>query len=388
MKIVHICLGSFFIDNYSYQENILPKYHKKMGFEVTVIASLVSFNKSGKPCFLLHESQNYTADGIKIIRVDYKAFIKPINRILRRYNNVFKLLKEESPDIIFIHGGQFLDVKYVVKYVKKYPNVRVVADFHSDYQNSGLNWISKNILHRYIWKIAIKRVEPFLIKIYCITPGVKKFIKESYNLAEDKIELLPLAADDEVLLNINYEETRMKIRKELNVTDRDIVIIHGGKLDKNKRTIELIEAIQKMPDNIHLIIFGNSEPKYENQIKTLSNGDSRIHLIGWIDQESVYSYFIAADVACFSGGQSVLWQQAIASGLPLVCRYWYGADYLDVGGNVLFLPESTSSLIYNGLNLLVNNPELIKSMSEVAKTKGRDYFSYKRIAKKVVNDVL
>ncbi len=30
MKIVHMCLGCFYPDNYSYQENMLPKYHKEM----------------------------------------------------------------------------------------------------------------------------------------------------------------------------------------------------------------------------------------------------------------------------------------------------------------------------------------------------------------------
>ena len=47
MKIVHLCLSAFFIDNYSYQENMLPKYHVKMGHKVTVIASIFSFNNEG-----------------------------------------------------------------------------------------------------------------------------------------------------------------------------------------------------------------------------------------------------------------------------------------------------------------------------------------------------
>jgi hypothetical protein len=45
MKVVHLCLGCFYIDNYSYQENMLPKYHKLAGHEVSVVASLVSFDK-------------------------------------------------------------------------------------------------------------------------------------------------------------------------------------------------------------------------------------------------------------------------------------------------------------------------------------------------------
>ena len=58
MKIVHLCLGAFFPDNYSYQENMLPKFHKKQGFDVEVIASLETFDKDGKPsCY--NEARQY-----------------------------------------------------------------------------------------------------------------------------------------------------------------------------------------------------------------------------------------------------------------------------------------------------------------------------------------
>ena len=52
MKIVHLCLASFFPDNYSYQENLLPKFHKELGYDVEVIASTQSFDEHGKVCYL------------------------------------------------------------------------------------------------------------------------------------------------------------------------------------------------------------------------------------------------------------------------------------------------------------------------------------------------
>ena len=48
MRITHLCLACFFPDGYSYQENMLPKYHKKLGHDVSVIASLQTFDKNGK----------------------------------------------------------------------------------------------------------------------------------------------------------------------------------------------------------------------------------------------------------------------------------------------------------------------------------------------------
>ena len=70
MKIVHICLGCFYIDNYSYQENMIPKFHKKMGYEVEIIASTLSFNRSGESCYV--DAGVYTNEyGIKVTRLPY-----------------------------------------------------------------------------------------------------------------------------------------------------------------------------------------------------------------------------------------------------------------------------------------------------------------------------
>ena len=52
MKIVHLCLASFYPDGYSYQENLLPKFHKELGLDVEVIASTQSFDKDGRICYL------------------------------------------------------------------------------------------------------------------------------------------------------------------------------------------------------------------------------------------------------------------------------------------------------------------------------------------------
>ncbi|MFJ1322714.1 hypothetical protein ACILDT_06845 [Capnocytophaga canis] len=43
MKIVHLCLSSFYIDDYSYQENMLPKYHHNMGFECVLLIKMANF---------------------------------------------------------------------------------------------------------------------------------------------------------------------------------------------------------------------------------------------------------------------------------------------------------------------------------------------------------
>ena len=72
MKIVHLCLGSFYPDNYSYQENLLPKFHKELGYDVEVIASTQSFDKYGKVCYLSTVGTYQNEYDIKVTRLPYK----------------------------------------------------------------------------------------------------------------------------------------------------------------------------------------------------------------------------------------------------------------------------------------------------------------------------
>ena len=66
MKVVHLCLGCFYPDNYSYQENMLPKFHKELGCDVEVIASVQSFDEHGKVCFLDKTGSYKNEYGIKV----------------------------------------------------------------------------------------------------------------------------------------------------------------------------------------------------------------------------------------------------------------------------------------------------------------------------------
>ncbi len=117
MKIIHLCLSCFYIDNHSYQENMLPKYHKLMGYDVTVIASLMSFDKHGNYCFLKSPAEYISDDGFKVIRLNYRKRLKSLFRILKSYEKTYITIEKENPSIIFIHGCKFLDIKQVLKYI-------------------------------------------------------------------------------------------------------------------------------------------------------------------------------------------------------------------------------------------------------------------------------
>jgi 1,2-diacylglycerol 3-alpha-glucosyltransferase len=43
MKIVHLCLSAFYVEGFGYQENVIPRYNRKDGHEVVIIASRFTY---------------------------------------------------------------------------------------------------------------------------------------------------------------------------------------------------------------------------------------------------------------------------------------------------------------------------------------------------------
>ena len=88
MRILHICLANYFVDNYAYQENMLTKYHKNAGDDVFVIASLFTFDKNGKGAYLKEATTYKNEYDIEVTRLDFKKNNK-ISKKLRYYNDTY-----------------------------------------------------------------------------------------------------------------------------------------------------------------------------------------------------------------------------------------------------------------------------------------------------------
>ena len=384
MKIVHLCLCSFFPDNYSYQENLLPKYHKRLGYDVEVIASTEGFDKQGKLCYLDNVGTYQNEYDIKVTRLPYKSNSKIWKR-LRRYNGVFDAINKSKPDILFIHGGQFLDIDQVVKYLKDHKEVTVYVDNHADFSNSATNWFSKNILHKFVWKHTLHQIEPYTKKFYGVLPIRVDFLKNIYGLSADKCELLVMGADDELVEKAKKSGAREKIRLKYGVKDDDFLIMTGGKIDHWKtQTLLLMQAVKNINrDNVRLIVFGSVTQELAEQVKALTDGD-KVQYIGWINSEDTYDYFEASDLVVFPGRHSVMWEQVTGQGKPMIVKDWPGTHHVDLGGNVLFLSKDSVEEIQDNIDYLYNNRDKYISMASVAEKKGMDIFSYAEISKRAI----
>ena len=384
MKIVHLCLGSFYPDNYSYQENLLPKFHKELGYEVEVIASTQSFDSDGKVCYLQNTGTYQNEYDIKVTRIPYKTNAK-IWKKLKRYQGCYNALKLAKPDIIFIHGGQFLDIDQVVKYVKANPNIVVYVDNHADFSNSATNWFSKNILHKIVWRHCEREIEPFTKNFYGVLPVRVDFLKNMYGLPASKCELLVMGADDDLVEATNSPRIKAQIRAKYGISEDDFLIVTGGKIDAwKKQTLLLMKAVQNIKsDKVRLIVFGSVTPELRSQVSALSDGN-KVQYIGWVQSSDSYQYFAAADLIVFPGRHSVFWEQVAGQGIPMLVKDWPGTHHVDLGGNVRFLTQDSVGEIQAEIEHLIKCPEEYQEMKRIARERGMDVFSYRSIARRAV----
>lgn len=380
MKILHLCLTGVYTDNFSYQENMLVKYHRLLGYHVEVIAPDLMYDFDGNLVVYKGEQSYVDQYGAVISRLSYKSPQK-VFMSLRRFVGLAECLEKIETDVIFIHGCQFMDMDIVADYLKQHPGIKVYVDNHADFNNSATNFLSKNILHKMIWKRCAHIIEPYTAKFYGVVPARVDFLKEMYDLPAEKCELLVMGADDDAVEKALRPEVRAERRRAYGVSDDDIVIITGGKIDHNKpQVLKLMRAVNDMTDErVKLVVFGSVtdelKPEFDRNLS-----DKVIH-IGWRKSEDIYEDFAAAELAAFPGLHSVLWEQAVGIGVPCLFKHIKGFEYIDLGGNCLFF-EKDDEEEYKAR--IIQALDHIDEMKQIAQEKGMKTFSYREIAKRAL----
>lgn len=385
MRITHICLVEGYTEGLNYQENMIIKYQAKEGHQVSLLTTDHCFTQ-GVWGVCQTENDYINPQGVRIIRL---PFLFPVPYVLNRkigmFKNTVKILEELEPDVIFVHNLQFWDVRSIVEYKKKHPEVILYADNHSDFSNSARNWIARNILYRFWWKPCAKKMEPWTEKFFGVLPARIDFLKNIYGISGEKTDLLVMGADDECVQQAAEPEVKKRIREQFCIKEDDFLIVTGGKIDPFKtQTLLLMEAVQRIKsDKVKLLVFGSVEENLKERLLKLTDGRT-VQYIGWAKGNQPYEYFGAADLVVFPGRHSVYWEQVVAQGIPMLCKYWEGTTHVDIGGNVEFLYKDSTEEIQEKLEEIIYRPEKYNEMKEKAKGMGKEEFSYVKIARKSV----
>lgn len=379
MKIVHFCLASFYIDNYNYQENALPRQNKLDDHDVVIIASTVTFidNKRGG---YITPGEYLNEDGIKVIRLPYRRILPTsIMSKIRAYPGVTKLLEKEKPDVIMFHGSSAWEMMNVAEYKKQNPEISLFVDSHSDFNNSGTNFISKCFLHKGFYRAIVQKSLPYIDKVFYLSFECGDFLKSMYHIPKEKMEFYPLGGI--IFPEEERQAKREEIRRRLELTDSNILCVHSGKMDKLKRTYDILKAFSQVESDImRIVLIGSMTEDVRKEVEPLIEEDSRVSFAGWKTADELMDYLCAADVYVQPGGQSATMQNAICCGCAMML-YPHKSHEPYMQGNGYFVKSQED--MKRVIQEIADNPSLLKKMSENSVRIAKELLDYKKLASRL-----
>lgn len=380
MRIAHLCLSCFYIDDYRYQENELVREHVASGHDVLVIASTETYTDNMTLGYI-QPSQYFGSDGAMVKRLAYSG-VGPffVKKKLRIHTEVYSLLENFSPDIIMFHGLCGWELITAARYKRLHPKVRFYVDSHEDANNSGIGLLS-GALHRFFYRPVIRRALPWIDKVLCISLETMEFCRKTYSLPDAVMEFFPLGgfiADDET-----YIRFRTSTRDELGLHDRQIVFLQSGKFDAKKKLLESLKAFSETDssDFVFLIV-GRFHESIAKEIEALSLKDSRVRYLGWKTADELYRILCAADVYVQPGSQSATMQMSLCARCAVMVAN-VPSHQPFVRGNGWKLSTLTDQVA--AFKQIENKPDILHEMSKCSFEIASELLDYRRMAKRLLS---
>lgn len=310
MKVVHLCLSDYYLDDRAYQENELVEEHARQGHEVRVIASTQVLDNAKRRQYL-PVGRYRNSHGVEVIRLPYHPWVpRFLAKSLRPHREVYRLLEEFAPDAILFHGMCGWELVTVSRYKKAHPEVKFYVDTHTDFINSARGLVSKWGLHFLYYRTVVHWCLPWIDKILYISQLTGKFAREFYGIPDDKLEFYPLGGHP--VPDDDYRRLRAAAREALGLTDDHILFVQSGKQAASKKLLDTLKAFTGNPDpRFRLVIVGALLDDIRDQAQPLIESDQRIQFPGWKTPAGLTELLCGADVYLQPGSQSATMQTSL-----------------------------------------------------------------------------
>ena len=381
MKIVHITDN--YIEGWGYQENLLPLYQKGAGHDVVVISDndhLKYAQNQELANRIISRGSEYEQDGIKIYKIKTYLATSTSSFFCK---GVYKILKKEKPDVIFHHNLNTSTLTVAARYKRHHPEVKLYADNHADWINES----KKRIWHLFYYDFLIPLQVKWLgnkVNYYIgVSPLRCQYLHDVFHVPQGKIRFLPIGCDTEQTALI--DESREGLKKQYDIDRRSFVIVSGGKIDRSKGTLTLIDSCKELNhkgENIHLVLFG----KIDEEVRTYAAHHNWITILGWCDRKTTLSLLKMADVACWPWLHTTLIEDSVASGTPLVVKMSDNVSHFAREKAGVFLKCGDVNELTNALLDAKNHNEVYRNNALLARNKYSYAMLIQRLEKETFYD--
>ncbi len=315
MKIVHIT--SNYIEGWGYQENLLPLYQQRAGHDVVVISDNEHLRYAQNPILaekIIKQGTEYVKDGIKIYKV--KTYLNTSSTSFF-CKGVYKILEKEQPEMVFHHDLNTSTLSAAAKYKKYHAGVRLYVDNHADWINESKNRLWHCFFYDTIIPLQVKRLGNKVDFYIGVSPLRCQYLHKVYKVPKEKVRFLPIGCDTFQAELVS--ESREELKHKYGMPKDAFVVVSGGKIDRTKGTLTLIEACEALVqkgEKIRLVLFG----RIDDEVKSIAQKHEWITQLGWCDRVTTMSLLKMADAACWPWLHTTLIEDSVAAASPLVVK--------------------------------------------------------------------
>ena len=321
--------------------------------------------------------------GVPIGIYDYRlSKIYPLSMI--------NIMKKWKLDVI--HSHTEFSVGIFARLFAKQFNIPLVHTYHTLYEDYT-HYVTKGHFEK-----SSKKIVEYLTKFYCdktanelIVPTDKiyKLFKEKYEFNKN-IHIIPTGIEIERFFIENIDKKLIEtLRKNLNISKKDFIIIFVGRLASEKNVEFLLKAHQKIIKDyprIKLLIIGDGpdKEKYEKLVENL-NIENNVIFNGKAAWEEIPYYYHCSDIfatASKSETQGLTVIEAMASEKTPLCikdESFLGTITNELNGLIF---ETEEEYISHVITLYENN-DLLKYYNKQARIQA-EHCSSTSYAKKVL----
>ena len=289
----------------------------------------------------------------------------PIFRDLKILQKLKKHIQEIQPNIVHINTCNTIGFKYS-QIIKHHSNAKIIVQSH----NTKIEKDKFKI--KYLLNLFMKRYEKFVdYRLACSQAAGKFLFTKSFEVLKNGINL------ERFNFGVNI---RNETRKELNITDQEILLLNIGRFSSQKNQIFLLDILSKLDKKYKLLLIGEGENKQLIEEKIMAkNINERVIILS--PTKCIENYYSAAD--CFllpslHEGLPVVGVEAQANGLNCIFSDTITKEII-ISSNCIQLPisdvsiwvkmiENTSfkridnkeKLNINGYNIKTSSEKLIK----------------------------
>lgn len=172
-------------------------------------------------------------------------------------------------------------------------------------------------VYNLIEKICLRYVD----KVIAVDVGTRQYLKQRYNIKEDKIVVIPIGVD----LGEFKPCSEGNALSKYGIDRSKEVILFVGRIDPVKNLAMLLEAFRKVIErfrecNLVLVGKGREEDSLKKLAKKMGIAD-KVLFIGFVPHQDIPKIMSAADVFALTSlneGSPNVTKEAIACGLPVV----------------------------------------------------------------------